>query len=154
MWIISASGWLFKKKPVTMFADALRSLLTINPFNQGSYLVLETHSLIMVRTFITQTDSQAWHSGHFARGMGGSDVTVCCFNIKGKGQPRTGQEGSDGEYKYSSTLSLTSALGVGGWSTPHPGRFTPGKTRYPFYRRLERLRKISSPPWFDPRLFP
>jgi hypothetical protein len=22
----------------------------------------------------------------------------------------------------------------GGWSTPRPGRFTPGKTRYPFYR--------------------
>jgi len=25
----------------------------------------------------------------------------------------------------------------GGWSTPHPGRFIPGKeTRYPLYRRL------------------
>jgi hypothetical protein len=36
---------------------------------------------------------------------------------------------------YSSTLSLTSALG--GWSTPHLGLFTPGKqTRYPLYRRL------------------
>jgi len=28
---------------------------------------------------------------------------------------------------YSSTLSLTSALVGGGWSTPRPGRFTPGK---------------------------
>ena len=27
---------------------------------------------------------------------------------------------------YSSTLSLTSALDVGGCSTPHSGRFTPG----------------------------
>jgi len=27
---------------------------------------------------------------------------------------------------YSSTLSLTSALVWAGWSTPHPGRFTPG----------------------------
>jgi hypothetical protein len=26
----------------------------------------------------------------------------------------------------SSTLSLTSALDGGGWSTPRPGRFTPG----------------------------
>jgi hypothetical protein len=26
---------------------------------------------------------------------------------------------------YSSTLSLTSALDGGGWSTPRPGRFTP-----------------------------
>ena len=28
---------------------------------------------------------------------------------------------------YSSTLSLTSAQDGGGWSTPRPGRFTPGK---------------------------
>jgi hypothetical protein len=27
--------------------------------------------------------------------------------------------------RYSSTLSLTSALDEGGWSTPRPGRFTP-----------------------------
>jgi hypothetical protein len=33
---------------------------------------------------------------------------------------------------YSSTLSLTSELDRGGCSTPHPGRFTPGKeTTYP-----------------------
>jgi hypothetical protein len=45
----------------------------------------------------------------------------------------------------------------GGWSTPHPGRFTPGKDRYPLYRRLggpqgwsERVRKMSLPPGFDP----
>ena len=31
-----------------------------------------------------------------------------------------------GEQRYSSTLSLTSALDDGGWSTPRPGRFTPG----------------------------
>ena len=51
------------------------------------------------------------------------------------------------------------ALDEGGWSTPRPGRFTPGKeTRYPLYRRLGGpqgrsgwLRKISSPPGFDPR---
>jgi hypothetical protein len=54
---------------------------------------------------------------------------------------------------YSCTLSLTSALDWGGWSTPRPGRFTPGKeTRYPSYRRLSgpqgrsgRLQKISPP---------
>ena len=28
---------------------------------------------------------------------------------------------------YSSTLPSTSALDVGGWSTPLPGRFTPGE---------------------------
>ena len=57
------------------------------------------------------------------------------------------------------TLSLTSALDEGGWSTPRLGRFTPGKeTRYPLYRRLVgpqgrsvRVLKISPPPGFDLR---
>ena len=34
---------------------------------------------------------------------------------------------------YSSTLSLTSALDGSGWSTPRPGRFTPGKGPVPIY---------------------
>jgi hypothetical protein len=45
-----------------------------------------------------------------------------------------------------------------GWSTPHPGPFTPGKTRYPLYRKLGRpqgrsgqVRKISPSPGFHPR---
>jgi hypothetical protein len=46
---------------------------------------------------------------------------------KVKFHPRRGHEGSQGEYKYYSTLSLTSALDVGGWLTPRPGHFTPGK---------------------------
>jgi len=56
---------------------------------------------------------------------------------------------------YSSTPSLTSALDEGGWSTPHPGRFTPGKHSDPrwFPRpvRSGRVRKNSPPPEFDPR---
>ena len=59
---------------------------------------------------------------------------------------------------YNSTLPSTSAIDGGGWSTPLPGRFTPGKTRYPLYRRLGgpqgrsgRVRKISPPSAFDPR---
>ena len=40
-------------------------------------------------------------------------------------------EGLKGEWRYSSTLSLTSALDGGGWSTPRPGRFTPGKDPVP-----------------------
>ena len=32
---------------------------------------------------------------------------------------------------YSSTLLLTSALGVGGWAAPRPGRFTPRKDPVP-----------------------
>ena len=44
---------------------------------------------------------------------------------KGKGevQPRTSHEGPEGEQRYSSTLSLTSALDGGGWSTPRPRHF-------------------------------
>jgi hypothetical protein len=60
---------------------------------------------------------------------------------------------------YSSNLSCTSALDGGGWSTPRPGRFTPGKeTLYPFYRRLGGpqcrsglARKNSAPTRIDPR---
>ena len=59
---------------------------------------------------------------------------------------------------YNYTLPSTSALDWGGWSTPRPGRFTPGKTRYPLCRRLGgpqsrsgRVQKISPPPGFDPR---
>jgi spore coat protein U-like protein len=53
-----------------------------------------------------------------------------------------------------STLSLTSAIDRGGWSTPRTAHFTPRKEiRYRFYRRLGetqarfgRLQKVSPPP--------
>ena len=47
--------------------------------------------------------------------------------LKAKFHSRTGYEGAEGEYKYSSTIYLTSALGGSGWTTPSPGRFAPGK---------------------------
>ena len=50
---------------------------------------------------------------------------------QGKVHPRTGHKDPDGEQRYSSTLSLTSALEVGGWSTPRPGRFAPRKDPVP-----------------------
>ena len=55
------------------------------------------------------------------------------LELKGKGKvhPRTGHEGPEGEQMYSSTLPSTSALDGGGWSTPQPGRFTPGKDPVP-----------------------
>jgi hypothetical protein len=40
--------------------------------------------------------------------------------------PVTGHEGPEVELRYSSTLSLSSALGGGGWSKPSPRSFTPG----------------------------
>ena len=54
---------------------------------------------------------------------------------KGKGLPRTGHEGPEGEQMYSSTLPSTSVLRWG-WvvnATPRP-LYTPGKTRYKLYR--------------------
>ena len=46
---------------------------------------------------------------------------------KGKGHPITDHEDPEREQRYSSTLPSTSALHGGGWSTPGPGSFTPGK---------------------------
>ena len=54
-------------------------------------------------------------------------ITLCYIKLL----PRTGHEGPEGEQMYSSTLPSTSALDRGGWSTPHPGRFTLGKDSVP-----------------------
>jgi len=95
-----------------------------------------------------------------------NSITTCLshrfpFYIKHKGKvhPKTGNEGPEVEQRYSSTLSLTSELDGGRWSTPRPGRFSPGKeTWYPLYRRLGEPQgqsgwvwKISPPSRFDPR---
>ena len=77
---------------------------------------------------------------------------------KRKVHPRTGHEGPDGK-KSGTTLSLTSALGGGGWSMPRPRHFAPGKdTQYRLYRRLggpqvslDRCGKSRPQPEFDPR---
>ena len=50
---------------------------------------------------------------------------------KSKVHTRTGHEGPEGAYRYTSTLSLTSVLGGGGWSTSLAGRFNPGKDPVP-----------------------
>jgi hypothetical protein len=71
---------------------------------------------------------------------------------------RTGHEGPEGEYMYSSSLSLTPVLnGVGG-QRHASAVLPPGKTRYPLCRRLDgsqsrsgRVRLISPPLGFDPR---
>ena len=81
---------------------------------------------------------------------------------KTKVRPRTRHEGQEGEQRYSSVLSLTSALNGGGWLRPRPNRFTPGKeTRYPLCRRrggsqgrCERVHKISPLQGLDPRTVP
>jgi hypothetical protein len=54
-------------------------------------------------------------------------------NVKGKGKvhPRTGHEGPEGG-RGIALLFLTLTIDEGGWSTPRPGRFTPGKDPVPF----------------------
>ena len=77
----------------------------------------------------------------------------------GKVHRRTGHQRPEVEQRYSSTLSLTSALDGGEWSTPGPGCFNPGKkTRRPLYTRMGGpqgwygwVRKIWPPLEFYPR---
>jgi hypothetical protein len=65
------------------------------------------------------------------------------FLHKGKNEvrPRTGHEVPEEKCRYSSTVSLTSALDGNGWLPRRPGRFIAGKDiLYPFYRRLRGLK--------------
>ena len=78
---------------------------------------------------------------------------------KGKGHPRTGHEGPEGEQMYNSTRPSTSALDGGGCSAPRPGRFTPGKDPVPFVQEAgwapgpawTGVENLAPPPAFDPR---
>ena len=91
--------------------------------------------------------------------MSGPSPSKINLKVKDKVHPRTGHEEPDGECRYSSTLSLTSAL-VWGLGVQHhaPTAFLPEMTRHPLYMRVVRpqgrsgqVRKISPPPGFDPR---
>ena len=72
------------------------------------------------------------------------------IKVKGKDHPITGHECSEGDQMCSSTLSSTSALDGGGWSTPRPGRFTAGENPVRIVQEAGRERKISPPHGFDP----
>ena len=63
--------------------------------------------------------------------------STSCLAGTGRTRLRTSHGRPDWEQKYSWTLSLTSALEMGGWLTPRPCCFTSGKEiPYPSYRRL------------------
>jgi len=47
------------------------------------------------------------------------------FSVRGKVHRITRHEGTDGQYKFSPTFSLTSVLDERGGVTPRPGRLTP-----------------------------
>jgi len=76
---------------------------------------------------------------------------------KGIVHPTTGHEGSEVEYRYSSTPSLTSAVDLVGGQRHAPAALPPGEIQYPLYRRLGghhgqsgRVRKISPPTGIRP----
>jgi hypothetical protein len=93
-----------------------------------------------------------------ARTVSGTHPASCSV-VKVKFVLKQAVKVPNGEYRYSSTLSLTSALNRVWWLTPGLGQYTPGnRTRYPLCRRQGRpqgrsglVRKISPPPGFDSR---
>ena len=56
---------------------------------------------------------------------------VIHIGVRSKVNRKTGHEGPEGEWRYSSILSLTSALEGVGCLTPRPGRITLGKDPVP-----------------------
>jgi hypothetical protein len=86
--------------------------------------------------------------------------STLAFDIKGKGKvhPITDHEGPEGE-KYSSTLSLTLALGWMSGQLHDPAAFSPGKRLGAHctggwggpQTESGRVRKMSPTPGFDPR---
>jgi hypothetical protein len=79
---------------------------------------IEPYNLWFFRTEIGSSDRRQYFETY------GSQIGV---------QPRAGREGPEGEKRYRSTLSLTSALDWGGWLRLRPGHLTPRMTRYPMY---------------------
>jgi hypothetical protein len=85
--------------------------------------------------------------------VGSQDATCTDVTRSSTLHPRTGHEGPGGQQSYIANLSLTSGPdGVGG-QRHAPAVISPGKTRYPLYRRVGgpqgrsgRVRKILSPP--------
>ena len=81
-----------------------------------------------------------------------------CPGLRQGIQGRVHPEQAKKEQRYSFSISFTSALDGGGWSTPRPGRFIPRKeTHSPYYRTMDepqgrsrRVWEASSPPGFDP----
>ena len=79
-------------------------------------------------------------------------------HTKDKVHPITGHWSPEGEWMYSFTLSLTLDLDEVVGQRHAAAALPPGKTRYPFYRRLGGphgryglVRKISPSPGFDHR---
>ena len=79
------------------------------------------------------------------------------YKVKVKFAPRRGHDGPEGKQRYSSTLSLTSALDEDMWLMPRPGRFTRGNDPVHILQDAEwvpgsvwKNAENLTPPEFDP----
>jgi len=81
-----------------------------------------------VQNFASGATAFALYSAHMPL-VGSYNMQNPIKENKGKGKlhPITGHKGPEGEQRYSSTFSLTSALDWGAWSTPCPSHYTPRK---------------------------
>jgi len=122
-------------------------LVTFYEFNavDGQY-VWEMHS-VEQRVFLFAVLLQnVWHGRNIPE-----------VKVKVKFCPRTGHKGTEGQYRYSPTLSLTLGLGGGGWSMPCPSCFTPREGPGTHcvgggpQGQSGRVQKILPPPGFDPQ---
>jgi hypothetical protein len=127
--------------------------------------ILQTPAVCQVKSETNRCTGELLHAFLVSAVDGGecskSRPGCCTTGERGLGKfyPRTGHGCSEGEQRYGSTLSLTSALDRDRWSTPRLSRFIPWKhIRYSLYKRLGgsqglsgRVRKISTPPGFDTR---
>ena len=82
----------------------------------------------------------SWAVGYLVNttGIFEKNLTLSKTYYSNEVHPITGHEGPEGEWRYSPTFSLTSALdGVDG-QRDDPAALPPGKTRYPLNKRLDR----------------
>ena len=103
--------WVIKRSLRSVFSRVV-------PWN---IQMLERHAAVFLDQFILISWKEFW-----TERVNKSKVTYLWWYDKGKVLSRTGREGPEGEWKYSSTLSLTSVLDGGGWLTPRFSRFSPG----------------------------
>jgi hypothetical protein len=148
-WVRTCNVTPYRNAVTLQVTDTIRGYdLNFHPVPHGVTVSCERYTV----GFRVCYGSQKW------RGADGGDVTVQLVS-KGKVQSRTGHEGREGGLKYSSILSLTSAIDgvsgqrqapaalphgkkpstnfIGGWVGPRAGVDVCGKFRPPpgFYHR-------------------
>ena len=128
-----SQNWLFGPEVVYVTLLAYPSLaINFSVSRRVSYRKLDVFWRVLLSTPVT-TILNIQKQEVYSR----ERLTDQCLFSEINVHPKIGHEGPEGEYVYSFTHSLASAIVANGWSTPCPGRFTPpGKIRYLLYRRL------------------